>query len=69
MTDRPSQKPNKGYGKVWQKEELDTMIRLEKVLRGHPNIAMQMKEHLPSKTLKQIRDKRRADLQSPGRAQ
>jgi len=58
-TSRPSRKPKKGCGKVWQKEELDTMIRLEKTLEGHPHIAMQMMEHLPDKSLKQIRDKRR----------
>jgi hypothetical protein len=35
------------------------MIRLEKSLQGHPQIAKQMTEHLPGKTAKQIRDKRR----------
>ena len=34
------------------------MIRLEGSLRGHPQIAKQMMEHLPVKTFKQIRDKR-----------
>jgi hypothetical protein len=56
---RQSRGPNKECGKVWVKEELDTMIRLEKSLEGHPHIAMQMKEHLPEKSLKQIRDKLR----------
>jgi len=36
-----------------------TLIRLEKSLEGHPHIAMQMMEHLPDKSLKQIKDKRR----------
>jgi len=58
-TSRPSRKPIKGCGKMWRKEEQDTMIRLEKSLEGHPHIAMQMMEHLPEKSLKQIRDKRR----------
>ena len=58
-TSRPSRKPNKGCGKVWREEELDIMIRLEKSLEGHPHIAMQMLEHIPEKSLKQIRDKRR----------
>jgi len=35
------------------------MIRLEKSLQGYPQIAKQMTEHLPGKTAKQIRDKRR----------
>ena len=50
---------SKGYGKVWQKEEVETMLRLEKSLKGHPQIAKQMMEHLPGKTAKQIRDKRK----------
>jgi len=58
-TSRPSRKPNKGCGKVSRKEELDTMIQLEKAIEGHPHIAMQMMEHLPEKSLKQIRDKHR----------
>ena len=53
------QGPRKGFGKVWVKEELDIMVRLENSLEGHPHIAMQMMEHLPKKSLKQIRDKRR----------
>jgi len=58
-TSRVSHRTNKGYGKVWKKEEVDTMIRLEKALQGHPQIAKQMMEHLPGKTAKQIRDKRK----------
>jgi hypothetical protein len=54
-----SKGPNKGYGKVWAKEELDKLIQLEKNLQGHPRIAKQMMEHLPGKTAKQIRDKRK----------
>jgi hypothetical protein len=49
----------KCYGKTWSKEEVDTMMRLELSLRGHPTISRQMTEHLPNKTTKQIRDKRR----------
>jgi hypothetical protein len=44
---------------VWNEKELDIMITLEKTLEGHPHIAMQMMKHLPGKSLKQIRDKRR----------
>jgi len=58
-TGKTSRGPSKGYGKVWQKEEVDTMIHLEKTLQGHLQIAKQMMEHLPGKTAKQIRDKRR----------
>jgi len=57
-TKKQSRGPSKGYGKVWSKEEVDTMIRLEKSLQGHPQVAKQMMEHLPGKTVKQIRDKR-----------
>ena len=35
------------------------MIRLETVYKGHPQIAKQMMAHLPGKTAKQIRDKRK----------
>ena len=44
------------YGKVWQKEEVDIMLRLDKTLKGHPHIEKQMMVHLPGKTAKQIRD-------------
>jgi hypothetical protein len=43
---------------VWVKE-VDIMIRLEKSMQGHRQIAKQLKEHLPGKTAKQIRNKRR----------
>jgi hypothetical protein len=59
VTDKRGRGASKGYGKVWQKDEVDTMIHLEKTLQGHPQIAKQMMEHLPGKTAKQIRDKRR----------
>jgi len=42
------------------------MVRLEKTIKGHPQIAKQMTEHLPGKTAKQIRDKRNGILLSPG---
>jgi len=58
-TGKTSQGPSKGYGIVWQKKEVDTMIRLERTLKGHTHIAKQMMEHLPGKMAKQIRDKRR----------
>jgi len=54
---RASRGNNEGYGKVWQKEELDIMIPLVKSLQGHPQIAKQMMEHLPGKTAKQTRVK------------
>jgi hypothetical protein len=57
--DKPNRKPGKGYGKTWLKSEVDTMARLEQTLQGHPQIAKQMMAHLPGKTAKQIRDKRR----------
>jgi hypothetical protein len=37
---------SKGYGKVWQKDEVNTMLRLEKTLKGHPQIAKKMMEFL-----------------------
>jgi formate hydrogenlyase subunit 6/NADH:ubiquinone oxidoreductase subunit I len=57
-TSRKTRGQSKGYGKVRLKEEVDTMIRLEKSLRGHQQIAKQIMEHLLGKTVKQIRDKR-----------
>jgi hypothetical protein len=36
-----------------------TLIQLEKSLETHPHIAMKMMEHLPNKSLKQIRDEHR----------
>jgi hypothetical protein len=35
------------------------MLRLELRLQGHPRIAKQIEAHIPNKTAKQIRDKRR----------
>ena len=58
-TNTQTREPNKGYGKLWLKEEVDIMIRLEKSLKGHLQIAKQMMKHLPGKTAKQIRDKRK----------
>ena len=49
----------KGYGKVWAKAEIDLMLQLELRFKGHPRIAKEMVSHLPGKTVKQIRDKRR----------
>jgi hypothetical protein len=50
---------SKVYGKLWQKEEVETMLCLEKSLKGPPQIAKQMMEHLPGETAIQIRDKRK----------
>ena len=58
-TNRQTRGPNKGYGKLWLKEEVDIIIRLEKSLQGHLQIAKQMMKHLPGKTAKKIRDKRK----------
>jgi len=58
-TDKTNKGQNKGYGKVWQKKGVYTMINLEKNMQGQPQIAKQIMEHLPGKTAKQIRDKRR----------
>ena len=58
-TNRQTRGPNKGNGKVWLKEEVDIMIRLEKSLQGDLRLAKQKMEHLPGKTAKQIRDKRK----------
>jgi hypothetical protein len=44
---------------VWQKEQVDTVIRLEKYLQGYPKTAQQKMEHLRGTTTKQIRDKHR----------
>jgi hypothetical protein len=38
----------------------------KKTMKGHPQIAKQMIEHLPGKTAKQIRDKCNGVLLSPG---
>jgi hypothetical protein len=46
-----------GYGQVWTKEEIDLMLHLEKELQER-NIASKMCPYLPTKTNKQIRDKR-----------
>ena len=58
-TKRPSRGTSKGYGNVWLQEEVHIMIRLEKSLQGHRQKTKQMMDHLPGKTAKQIRDKRR----------
>ena len=58
-TNRQTRGPNKGYSKVWLKEEVDIMIRCEKSQQDHLQIAKQMIKHLPGKTSKQIRDKRK----------
>jgi len=58
-TDKKSRGSNKGYGKVWQKEEEDKMMHLLLFLQGHPQIAKQMMEHFPCMPAKEIRDKRR----------
>ena len=47
---------------VWQgvaEKDVDIMIRLQKSLQGHLQIAKQMLKHIPGKTAKQIRDKRK----------
>jgi hypothetical protein len=51
-------RPSKGLGIVWRMDE-KTIIRTESSLRDNPHLAQQVMEHLPNKTLKQIRDKRR----------
>ena len=58
-TNRETRGPNKGYGTLWLKEEVDITIRLEKSLQGHLQMAKQMMKHLQGKTAKQIRDKRK----------
>jgi hypothetical protein len=50
---------------VWRKEELDTMIRLQKSLECHPHIAMQMMEHLPDKSLKKSEINAESRLSKP----
>jgi hypothetical protein len=56
MAHRPKAK---GYGKTWTQQEIENMLQLEVRLRGQLQIAKQMEQHLPRKTGKQIRDKRR----------
>ena len=41
---------------MWQKEEVDSTIRLEKSLQGHPQTAKPMVEHLLGRRAKQISD-------------
>ena len=55
---KSSRGPSKGYSKMWSKDKEDIMIRLERSLQGHPQVAKQMTEHLPAKTFKQISYKR-----------
>jgi hypothetical protein len=55
-TSRP---PATGFGKIWSKGEIDTMLRLEHEFKGDGKIAKRMQAFLPSKSLKQIRDKRK----------
>jgi hypothetical protein len=49
----------KGYGKVWTAEEISQMMKLEVRFHGHLTIAKMMTPYFPTKTSKQIRDKRR----------
>ncbi|GFG30127.1 hypothetical protein Cfor_07569, partial [Coptotermes formosanus] len=58
-TERPVRGLAKGFGKIWRKEEIETMMRPKKSLHEHPQIAKQMMAHIPGKTAKQIRDKRK----------
>ena len=51
--------PNKGYCKVWQKEEVYSTIRLEKSMQGHLQTSKPIVEHLPGRRAKQISDKHR----------
>jgi hypothetical protein len=48
----------KGCGQLWTKEEIDRMLELETLLQGERFIAKKMCEFLPTKSKKQIRDKR-----------
>jgi hypothetical protein len=48
----------KGFGQVWTKEEVECMLELETLLQGERFIAKKMCEFLPTKSNKQIRDKR-----------
>jgi hypothetical protein len=49
----------KGYGKVWTKEETDIMIQLQIRFWGQHKFAKEMTAHFPGKTAKQIRNKRK----------
>lgn len=48
----------KGFRSVWSKEEIELMLQLEMQLQGERFIAKEMTKFLPSKSNKQIRDKR-----------
>jgi hypothetical protein len=48
----------KGCGQVWTKEEIERMLELETLLQGKMFIAKKMFEFLPTKSNKQIRNKR-----------
>lgn len=50
--------PRTRQGKVFTMQEEEKMFELEIVLRHESNISSKMREHLPGKTTKQIRDKR-----------
>jgi hypothetical protein len=55
-------RPCKGFGKVWMKEEIDTMLWIESSQLDRRDLVQQMAKQLPNKTLKQIRDKRREPM-------
>jgi hypothetical protein len=55
----PGNPRSKGFGQVWSKEEIELMHDLEIRLQGERYIANRMCEYLPSRTNRQIRDKRR----------
>ena len=62
---RPKEKSNQGaHRKCWSAEEEELLIKLMEQFKGSWNINKLIAEHIPSKTTKQISDKRR--LLEPG---
>lgn len=57
---RPKENSARGaHKRVWTKEEEQLLIELELLFEGNKNINKQIADHIPSKTAKQISDKRR----------
>jgi ribosomal protein L44E len=47
------------FGKTWNKEEINVMLRMEHAFKRDRRIAKRMKEFLPTNSLQQIRDERK----------
>ncbi|GFG34202.1 hypothetical protein Cfor_00191, partial [Coptotermes formosanus] len=50
------------FGKTWNKEEINVMLRMEHAFKRDRRIAKRMKEFLPTNSLQQIRDERKETI-------